>query len=205
MLDRWTLALIKPPLATLAHGLERTGARADQITGAGFAIGMLALPMLALEWYGPALLAVILNRLADGLDGALARRTSVTDGGAYLDIVLDFVFYAAVIAGFALARPDENALAATFLLLGFMGTGSSFLAFAIMAERRRLTSIQYPNKGFYYLGGLAEGTETIAFLVAMCLFPDDFSLLAWTFFALCVVTTATRVAGGYVTLNRPNA
>ncbi len=200
MLDRWTLSLIKPPLNRLARRVDRHGIRANQVTLAGFALGMLVIPFLALELYSAALIAILLNRLADGLDGELARLQGATDGGALLDIVLDFVFYAAVIAGFALASPADNALAAAFLLWGFMGTASSFLAFAILAERRNLSSMAYPSKGFYYLGGLAEGTETIAFLVAMCLFPAHFAWLAWAFFGLCAITTLTRVVGGYHSL-----
>ncbi|MEX0623045.1 CDP-alcohol phosphatidyltransferase family protein [Saccharospirillum sp.] len=200
MLDRWTLTLIKPPLSRLARRANRHGVRANQVTLAGFTLGMLVVPFLALELYGAALIVILLNRLADGLDGELARVQGATDGGALLDIVLDFVFYAAVIAGFALANPADNALAAAFLLWGFMGTASSFLAYAILAERRKLSSMTYPSKGFYYLGGLAEGTETIAFLVAMCLFPAQFVWLAWAFFGLCAVTTLTRVVGGYHSL-----
>lgn len=200
MLDRWMLPLVKTPLTHLAGTVSRLGIKADQVTLAGFAVGLTALPFLALEWYGLALAAIVANRVADGLDGALARRDGTTDAGAFLDIVLDFIFYAAIIAGFALARPEHNALAAAWLLLGFMGTGGSFLAFAIMAERHQLDSMSYPNKGFFYLGGIAEGTETIAFFVLMCLFPVYFVPLAWTFFGLCVVTTLTRVTGGYYTL-----
>ena len=204
MLDRWSLALVKPPLRTLAKTLNRTHIGADTVTVGGFVIGLATVPLLAFEWYGFALIAIGLNRLADGLDGELARLSGTTDGGAYLDIVLDFIFYAAIIAGFALANPEQNALPAAFLLWGFMGTGGSFLAFAIMAERRRLSNMVYPSKGFFYLGGIAEGTETIAFFVAMCLFPAHFAVLAWVFFGLCVVTTITRVVGGYYTL-RPLA
>lgn len=200
MLDRWTLRLIKRPLRGLARQLDRRQITANQVTLGGFAIGMTALPLLAFECYRLALLAILVNRIADGLDGALARLGKPSDGGAFLDIVLDFLFYAAIIAGFALARPDTNALPAALLLFGFMGTGSSFLAFAIQAERRGLSSISYPNKGFYYLGGITEGTETIAFFVAMCLLPDAFVLLANVFFALCVLTTATRVIGGFHSL-----
>jgi len=200
MLDRWTLRLIKRPLHSVARQLDKRNVNANQVTLGGFAVGILALPLLAVEWYSLALLAIALNRIADGLDGELARLNHPSDSGAFLDIVLDFLFYAAIIAGFALARPDTNALPAALLLFGFMGTGSSFLAFAIQAERRGLTSMSYPSKGFYYLGGITEGTETIAFFVLMCLLPDAFVLLASLFFALCVITTATRVIGGFHTL-----
>lgn len=202
MFDRWTLPLVKTPLKRLARRLHARDIKADHVTLIGFLIGLSTLPLLAMEWYTAALVSIGLNRLADGLDGELARLNQPSDGGAFLDIVLDFIFYAAIIAGFALANPDTNALPAAFLLWGFMGTGGSFLAFAIMAERRELSNMVYPNKGFFYLGGIAEGTETIAFFVAMCLLPAYFPILAWMFFGLCVITTFTRVVGGYFTLRQ---
>lgn len=200
MLDRWTLQWIKPPLKTTARALVRTGVSADQLTIAGFFIGMAAVPAIATGYTGLATLLILLNRILDGLDGEVARQTTPTDRGAYLDIVLDFIFYAAVVFGFALADPMTNALAASALIFSFMGTASTFLAFAILAERRGLHSMTYPSKGFYYLNGLAEGTETILFLLAMCLLPQWFVPLAWAFFAICILTTITRVIGGAHTL-----
>ena len=202
MLDRYALPLLTPFLYRIARRLDALGVKSDQITLGGFVIGLLALPALAWEHYGLALLLIILNRLADGLDGIVARMNQPTEAGAYLDIVLDFIFYSGVVCGFAWANPVANALPAATLIFAFMGTGSSFLAFAIMAERLGLRSLSYPGKGFYYLGGLTEGFETIAFLVAFCLFPAWFPQLAYSFAALCFVTTITRVIGGYYTLRR---
>lgn len=201
MLDKYSLALVKPVVTSLAKPLAKAGIRADQMTVAGFVIGLGAIPALAFKQYDLALVAIILNRIADGLDGALARLTEPTDRGAYLDIVLDFIFYSAVIFGFALANPNENALPAAALIFSFMGTGSSFLAFAIMAERRKLASMNYPNKGFFYINGIAEGTETIIVLIAMCLFPSAFAWIAWGFFGLCLITTVSRIIGGAHTLS----
>lgn len=137
----------------------------------------------------------------DGLDGTLARLTDHdSDAGGFLDIGLDFVFYAAVVLGFALADPGANALAASLLLFAFIGTGTSFLAFAIMAARHALDRPRFPRKAFYYLNGLTEGTETVLALVSFCLWPAHFPLLAGLFAVACLITTATRLAGGYLTL-----
>lgn len=201
MLDRWTLQWIKPPLKKIASTMVQADIRADQVTITGFAIGMGAVPAIATGHTFLAAALIILNRIADGLDGEIARLTKPTDRGAYLDIVLDFIFYSAVVFAFALADPVANALAASALIFSFMGTGSTFLAFAIIAERRKLHSMTYPNKGFYYLNGLAEGTETIAILLLMTLFPNAFVVLAWSFFTICVITTFTRVVGGAHSLN----
>lgn len=185
--------LLRPPASALAA----RGVRADHVTLAGFALGLCALPLLALHWYGLALGAILLNRLADGLDGAVARVTGPTDRGAFLDVALDFFFYATVPLGFALADPSANALPAAVLITAFVGTGSSFLAFALVAERRGLTAADYPTKGLFYLGGLTEGAETIAVFCAMALFPAWFPALALLFAAACASTTVTRWLAGW--------
>ncbi|MDT9969049.1 CDP-alcohol phosphatidyltransferase family protein [Klebsiella pneumoniae] len=180
MLDSHLHPRLKPLLNAVAGALDRPGISPDGLTLVGFAIGVLALPFLALGWYGAALAAILLNRLLDGLDGALARRRGLTDAGGFLDIALDFLFYALVPFGFILSDPLNNALAGGWLLFAFIGTGSSFL----------------------YLGGLTEGTETILLFVLGCLFPAHFAWLAWLFGALCWLTTATRICSGYQTLKR---
>ncbi|MFM9269912.1 CDP-alcohol phosphatidyltransferase family protein [Halomonas elongata] len=201
MLDRWTMPLTQAPLKWMAKGLARLGARPDQVTLVAFLIGMLALPLLIWQAYTAALVMILLNRLGDGLDGALARCTGrASDAGGFLDVGLDFVFYAAVVLGFVLADPTVNALAGAFLLFSFIGTGTSFLAFAIMAARHGLERPSFQRKAFYYLHGLTEGTETVLALVAFCLWPRQFPILATLFAVACLVTTTTRLWGGYRTL-----
>lgn len=200
MLDRHLHPRLKPLLNRLVMTLDKPGITPDGITLIGFAIGVLALPFLALGWYLVALVAIVLNRLLDGLDGALARRRGLTDAGGFLDIALDFLFYALVPFGFALANPAVNALPAAWLLFAFIGTGSSFLAFAALAAKHDIDNPGYAHKSFYYIGGLTEGTETILLFVLCCLFPAHFAWLAWVFGALCWLTTTTRIWSGYLTL-----
>ncbi|XGA79263.1 CDP-alcohol phosphatidyltransferase family protein [Halomonas sp. CH40] len=205
MLDRWTMPMTQSPLQTLATKLAGRMSP-DQVTLLGFILGMSALPLLAFEYYVLALAAIIINRISDGLDGALARLTGKSsEAGGFLDIGLDFVFYAAVVLGFALARPEENALAAAFLLFAFIGTGTSFLAFAIAAKDQHRIRPDLPNKAFYYLEGLTEGTETVAALVLFCLLPSHFAWLASLFAIACLITTATRLWGGYRALKAQGA
>jgi phosphatidylglycerophosphate synthase len=175
-----------------AQALAARGVGADQVTLVGFALGLLALPALWAGLWPLALVLILLNRLADGLDGAIARIVGPTDRGAFLDIALDFLFYALVPLGFALADPARNALPAAVLIAAFVGTGSSFLAFASIAAKRGLQAGAYPAKGIYYLGGLTEGAETIAVFVAMCLWPAAFPALALLFAAACLLTTLSR-------------
>ncbi len=190
--------VIDPPLEHAGRWLSRSGLSANAVTWLGFSIGLMAIAALAVQLYIPALVLILANRIADGLDGAVARHRGPTDLGGYLDIVLDFLFYCGVIFGFALGRP-EDALAAAFLIFAFVGTGTSFLAYAILAAKRDLTTEIRGRKSLYYLGGLTEGSETIALLVAICLFPEAFPWLAIVFGILCWLTTAGRITAAIQT------
>ena len=200
MLDTFFIKSLKQPLRLTAIAIDKLGVKANWITLFGFVVGMMVIPALYFGDTSLALALVVINRLMDGLDGAVARVQGPTDLGGYLDITLDFIFYSAVIFGFALMDPAENALAASFLIFAFMGTGSSFLAFAIMAEKRNIERLEYGRKSLYFLGGLTEGTETIVFLLLICAFPHGFSILAYVFAVMCWITTATRIYAGYKTL-----
>lgn len=205
MLDHLAQPLVKPVLQPFAIILARRGVGADAVTLTGFVIGLAALPALAMQAYGLALAAILVNRLLDGLDGSIARIRGPTDRGAYLDIALDFAFYGMVPLGFAIADPAANGLPAAVLATAFIGTGSSFLAFAAIAAKRGLTSDLHPRKGIYYLGGLTEGAETIAAFVAACLFPSFFPAIAYVFAAACGVTTVTRWWHGWTVFGRSSA
>jgi phosphatidylglycerophosphate synthase len=193
MLDARLRKLIDPPLDGAGRRLAQLGVTANSVTWTGFLVGCGAWALLALGSYGWALALILLNRLADGLDGAVARHGRVSDLGGYLDIVLDFLFYSGVVFFFAVGRPEE-ALPAAFLIFSFVGTGASFLAFAAVAAKRGITTAARGEKSIYYLGGLTEGSETIALFVAICLFPQHFAWFAWIFGALCWLTTTVRIA-----------
>ena len=203
MLDRYAMKLFKPVIDRAALQIKNRAYSADQVTFAGFGLGLFAALCIVLGFYLFAILPLLLSRALDGLDGAVARAGVATDRGAFLDIGLDFVFYASIPLAFGLASPDANALAAATLLAAFVGTGASFLAYAIIAEKRGLKSTEYPTKSFYYLGGLAEGTETIACFLAMCLWPQHFATLAYFYAALCLITTITRLLAGWHTFAEP--
>jgi phosphatidylglycerophosphate synthase len=200
MLDRWAIGLLRGPLDAAARVLVRAGVGADAVTLVGFALGIAAAVAIALGHPIIGLVLIVASRAADGLDGAVARQTRPTDRGAFLDISLDFLFYASIPLAFALADPDANALAAAVLLAAFIGTGSSFLAFAVLAGQRGLASTAFPKKGLYYLGGLTEATETLACFVLMCLWPQHFVPLALGFAALCGLTILTRLWAGWTLL-----
>jgi len=192
MLDAKLRPLIDPPLARLAKLFVSAGISANAVTWVGFGIGMVSVPLLTLHHYEWALGCIVLNRLADGLDGAIARHNGVSDYGGYLDIALDFIFYAGVVLGMSLSRPDE-AIYGAFLLWTFMGTASTFLAYAILAAKHDVTTEIRGPKTIYYLGGLAEGTETFLVLGLFCLMPQWFAPICIIFGVMCMITAATRI------------
>ena len=193
MFDRAVRRRIDPWLEDLAGRAKARGLSADQVTWAGFGFGVAAMVAITLGAPLLALLLLCANRLCDGIDGALARLSQPTDHGAYLDIVLDFLFYAGFVFAFAVARP-QDAVVAAFLIFSFVGTGTSFLAFAIVAAQRHWPVDGGTKKGFAHLGGLTEGTEMVLVFAVMLLWPASFAALAWMFGALCWLTTISRVA-----------
>ncbi len=201
MLDRFSIKAIRWPVNQSAKLLNKAGITANQTTLFGFIIGCFSFPALIWEQYYLALVLILLNRICDGLDGALARMQGITDAGGFLDISLDFLFYSLIPFGFIIANPDQNAIAGAFLIFAFIGTGSSFLAFAVMASKRGIENPVYKSKSLYYMSGLTEGTETILCFIAFCLLPQHFALIAYIFGAACWFTTFTRIYTGFHTLN----
>ena len=200
MFDAQLRPLIDRLLNPIGRGLVALGMTANQVTMIGAAFGLIAAGCVAAGLFYPALWFVIANRVIDGLDGAVARASRSSDFGGYLDIVSDFIFYSAIPLAFAVALP-KTALAAAFLIFSFIGTATSFLGFAILAEKHQVTTQIRGKKAFYYLGGLTEGTETILLFLAMLVWPNYFSLMAIVFGILCWVTTGTRIYAAYRQFN----
>ena len=197
MIDANIRRLIDPLLARAGRLLAAAGIGADAVTIGGCLLGLAAALAVSAGRFYLALTLLIASRLADGLDGAIARATRPTDRGAILDIALDFLVYAAVPLGFAAWSPNANAFAAAFLLASFVANGSAFLAFSIMAEKRGITTTRQGRKSIYYLAGIAEGFETIAFMIAFCLFPSAFPVLAIIFCTLCWISAVSRLVLGW--------
>ena len=183
-------------LDPVGRRLAGCGVTANHLTIIGAFFGLFALLCVAFQLFGIAFWLILLNRVADGLDGAVARASGSTDFGGFLDIVCDFVFYSGIPFAFAVAQP-QNAIASAFLIFSFVGTASSFLAFAILAEKHCVSTDIRGKKTFYYLGGLTEGIETILLLLAMVIWPHYFIFMAFGFGLLCWVTTITRIYAAY--------
>jgi phosphatidylglycerophosphate synthase len=198
MFDKNVQSILKPAFAVVAKVAVKGGLTANSVSVIGFFIGVAAAVSIAFQSYALGAIFILVSRIFDGIDGAVARITHTTDQGGFLDITLDFLFYAAIPLAFAFANPATNALPAATLLAAFLGTGSTFLAFAAIAEKRGMHSSNLPDKSFYFLGGLTEATETISILVAMCVWPTYFAILAYGFAVLCCITIVTRIYWGYI-------
>jgi phosphatidylglycerophosphate synthase len=197
MFDPVLRRLIDPPLNRAGAWLAGQGVPANGTSLAGLAVGLLAVPALAHGRYDLALLAILLNRLVDGVDGPIARQGKPTPFGGYLDIMCDMAFYAAVPLGFALADP-ANAVWAAVLLASFVCTGASFLGRAVLAAQvGEANDGRRGRKSFFHAAGLIEGSETVFAFVLFCLFPGAFPWLAGLFAALCFWTAAARVVEAY--------
>ncbi len=193
MLDRHARQLIDPPLNQIGRALAARGFTADGVTLIGLGLGLFAALLIMLGAPGWALIPLLASRIADGLDGAVARATRKTDFGGYLDIAVDFLFYGAIPMAFVLNDPVTNGAPGAFLLTAFYFNGTSFLGYAILAEKHGHKTDAQGQKSLYYSNGILEGTETIVFFVILCLLPAYFSPLAWVFGALCFATATLRI------------
>jgi phosphatidylglycerophosphate synthase len=200
MLDSHLRPYIDPPLNVAAKYLSKSGVTANVLTSVGFGFALCCFIALTFSLYDLAIIFIILNRLMDGLDGPVSRQTCSTDLGGYLDIVFDFIFYSGTIFFFALGaalsaggETQHTALAAAFLIFSFMGTGSSFLAYAVVSAKRGENHEEQGKKSFFYAQGLAEGTETIIALLLICIFPENFVAIACVYGVLCWLTTIGRI------------
>lgn len=194
MLDGMMRGVIDAPLNRGGRWLAARGASADAVTLVGLALGLAAAAMIWAGWSGLwVALLLLASRLADGLDGAVARARGKSDFGGYLDIVCDFAFYAAVPLAFVLRDPAANGMAGAFLLFSFYVNAATFLGYAILAEKRHMTTRSRGDKSLYFTAGLMEGTETILAFTVIVLWPWLFGPVAWIFGSLCLVTAVGRV------------
>lgn len=191
MLDAKLRPLIDPPLNRAGQLLAGLGVSANGLTFTGLALGLAGAAAIAFGHIGWGLALILANRVCDGLDGAVARVRGPSDLGGYFDIVADFAFYVSIPLGFGILTA-QNTLPALVLVASFVLTGVSFLAFAVIAGKRGDETEAHGKKSFFYSTGLAEGTETIAVFIAMCLFPAWFAGLAYGYAALCVLTVVQR-------------
>jgi phosphatidylglycerophosphate synthase len=193
MLDGSARKLIDPMLDRTGAFLAKQGITANTVTIASFILGMIAAGFIVFGYMITGLILLLLSRVGDGLDGAVARHSQSTDFGGFLDIVLDFVFYGAIPLAFILYDPTHNAIAGSVLLFSFYVNGASFLAYSVLAEKKDIRTQVRGKKSIYFTTGIAEATETFIVFSIFCLFPNWFEIVAYVFAAICFYTALSRI------------
>lgn len=191
MLDRRARAMVAHPLERAARRLAGAGVSASRVTAVGFGLGIAACVAAATEQWIVALGLWLANRLADGLDGPIARLRGTSAAGGFADIMADFTIYGGFVLAVAIARPEAR-LACVALLFAYYVSGVAFLTWSATAEQLRRE--RPDERSLHFVGGIAEGTETIVAYAAFCLLPEEAELIAWVFAALVAVTAIQRVA-----------
>ncbi len=222
-------ALLAQPLDDVARLIDRSSITPDRVTLVGLVLGLGSAVAAGLQWWLPALLLWLTSRVCDGVDGSLARRRAGPrrplgleepagsggrpahhpEAGGFLDITADFLVYGASVVGVAIGVTssassggyDASWLPFALVLLAYYVNGTAFLAFSSVAER---TGHQLDDgRSFSFLGGLAEGTETIAVHSLWLILPFYADQIAWVWAAVVAVSAVQRIVGGYRTLRRP--
>ena len=193
MMDGTARKIIQPPLDRIGTWLAARGVKADHVTLFACLVGLAAAGLITAGYMIVALMLIVISRVCDGLDGSVARASQKTDFGGYLDITLDFVFYGAVPLAFIVYDPAANALAGAALIFSFYVNGASFLAYAVVAEKRGLSTTARGIKSIYFTTGLAEASETYIVFGIFCLWPAGFAPVAWVFTVICLYTAISRI------------
>lgn len=175
---------------------HRISANMITLTGLGFAV--LGLNFISLSQYFFALICLIFNRICDILDGQIARKTSITKFGAFLDIITDYTSTALFIWGFVLAAPQDNGAAGAFLLLTFVVSASAMLGFSTVSGLR----YQYLNQSQIRIcaWGILQNFDAFVALFFMCIFPAYFLILAIFFGLITLGKSLLIISGAYYTL-----
>jgi phosphatidylglycerophosphate synthase len=192
MFDVALRRLVDPALIRMAGWVADTRISANMLTISGAGLALCAAFFITQSNFTAALGFILLNRMVDGLDGAVARINGPTAFGGYLDTICDYIFYLSIPIAFGLTRPI-NQIPALLLVASFTLTAVSFLAFAAIAARQTSGGGAHGPKAFIYSSGLMEGGETIAFFLLFCLLPGFFPTLAVVFAALCLLTVVQRL------------
>ena len=203
MIDKLIQPYTQPFLKVLSRFLIKF-ITPNQVSLVGFSFGILMCILIFLNCYFYAFLAFVFNRFLDGLDGTMARLKSPTLFGGYIDIVFDFLIYAAFILSFGLNN-SANLLTSCVLLFLYIGTGSTFLAYAAILKNYnpplKEDNLEEINKSFYYASGLIEGLETSIFMTLCLLLPQYYNFLAIIFSMLCTITIIGRIIVAYKKFN----
>lgn len=208
MLDRSLRGLLSRPLEAMAAAVARPGITPDGLTITGLVLGLGSAAAAGFQLWWVALALWLISRVADGLDGTLARRrrrresadaaSPPSHAGGFLDITADFVVYGATVVGVAFgATAGYGAPWWPFLLvlLAYYVNGTAFLAFSSIAERSGRTIDD--GRSLSFLGRIAEGAETIAVHALWLILPFWAWQIALVWAVFVAVSAVQRIVAGY--------
>lgn len=193
MFDARLRRLVAPAADAAGGWLADRGVPPLAITAAGWAVGVAACVTAGFGQFTAALVLWLANRALDGLDGPAARRRGPTTLGGFADIVADFSIYGGFVLAIAIAQPDAR-LACLALLVAYYVSGTAFLALSALMDQRRGDFAD--GRSLRFVGGIAEGAETIVAFALFCVLPQYAQAIAWVFAAAVAVTAVQRVAAG---------
>lgn len=207
MFDSRLRPLIAPLLDAAAGRLDVPWITPNRLTSLNLVLGLASAALAAGQLWMPALGAWLLCRLADGLDGPLARRRAArltgpdhagSGQGGFWDISADFIVYGATVVGVAIgatAAHDAAWLPFLLVLFAYYINGSVFLAFSSIAERngRQVDD----GRSLSFLGGLAEGAETVVVHSLWLILPAFAAHIAAVWALLVGVSATQRIVAGF--------
>ncbi len=214
MFDATMRSVLDGPLRAAARTVDRAWITPNRISMLGLALGLGSALAAGLQWWALALVLWLTSRICDGLDGPLARLRidggeAADEAGGFVDITADFVVYGATVLGVAIGVTasvgsggyDASWIPFGLVLLTYYVNGAAFLAFSSIAERtgHRMDD----GRSLSFLGGLAEGTETIFIHSLWLILPMYAEQIAWVWAVIVGISATQRMIGGYLTLRRP--
>ncbi len=206
MFDAAARQFLNKPLARLAGHIDLPWVSPIRLTLLGLATGLVSAAAAAVHLWWWALVLWLFSRAMDGLDGPLARRraasplqdTNHSQAGGFLDITADFIVYGAAVVGVAIGATSEYGVAwwpFLLVLLAYYVNGTAFLAFSSIAER---TGRQRDDgRSLSFLGGIAEGTETIVVHSLWLIFAAQADVIAMVWAVVVGVSAAQRIIAGF--------
>ena len=181
----------------VAKIFQRYGVSANMVTSAGLAFAGLGLNFAALGATKLALLCFLINRLADVLDGAVARLGGIRPFGIFYDLFADYASYGLFLWGFILLNPQTNASAGAFLFLTLLLSGISLLGYAL-ASNKPLPFLNFDTKSC--LLGAAHNLDMFLAVLCFCLLPEFFTMTAIFFGGLLTLKSLLVLSNAYYVL-----
>ena len=202
-MDSAARRVLDTPLNRTARMLDQPWIDPNFVTAAGLVIGVSGAVAAGLQFWSLALTLWLLSRLADGLDGPLARSRAaagnpVSGAGGFLDISADFVVYGSTVLGVAFGTSRGfNAPIWPFLLVlvAYYVNGSSLLAFSSIAEKAKRPLDN--GRSLSFRTSFAGATETILVHTLWLLFPASAWPLAFVWTAIVLADAVRQIVVGY--------